>query len=72
MKISQCKASEQVENSALQVVEGLIEIWFLKIDPVRIVSICVCVFCVRVCVFVCVCVSTPEAIGNQWCDMDPI
>ena len=30
--------------------------WFLKIDPVWIVSIHVCV-------------STPEAINNQWCDM---
>ena len=29
--------------------------WFLKIDPVRIVSMRACV---------CVCVSTPEAINN--------
>ena len=33
--------------------------WFLKIDPVRIVSMCVCV-----CVFACVCVSAPKAINN--------
>ena len=53
--------------------------WFLKIDPVQIVSMCVrmCVFvcvCVCVCVFVCVyvcvcvcvcvCVPAPEAINN--------
>ena len=31
--------------------------WFLKIDPVRFVSI-------RACVCVCLCVSTPEAINN--------
>ena len=29
--------------------------WFLKIDPVRIVGMCVCV---------CVCVSAPEATNN--------
>ena len=29
--------------------------WFLRIDPVRIVSMCV---------FVCVCVSAPKAINN--------
>ena len=29
--------------------------WFLKIEPVRIVCICV---------YVCVCVSAPEAINN--------
>ena len=29
--------------------------WFLKIDPVQIVSMCVCLH---------VCVSTPEAINN--------
>ena len=33
--------------------------WFLKIDLVRIVGMCVCV-----CVRVCVCVSAPEAINN--------
>ena len=33
--------------------------WFLKIDPVRIVSMCV-----FACVRVCVCVSAPEAINN--------
>ena len=33
--------------------------WFLKIDPVRIVSMRV-----RVCMCVCVCVSAPEAINN--------
>ena len=45
--------------------------WFLKIDHVRIVSMCVCVcvcmfvcVCVCVCVYVCVCVSTPEVINN--------
>ena len=50
--------------------------WFLKIDPVWIVSmrVCVCVcICVSVCVCVCVClcvcvlcvsVSVPEAINN--------
>ena len=41
--------------------------WFLKIDPVRFVSACVCV-CVRAraCVHecVCVCVSALEAINN--------
>ena len=31
--------------------------WFLKIDPVRIVGM-------RVCVCVCVCVSAPEVINN--------
>ena len=31
--------------------------WFLKVEPVRIVSMCMCV-CLRVCV------STPEAINN--------
>ena len=47
--------------------------WFLKIDHVQIVGMCVCVcvcvcvcmcvcVCVRVCV--CVCVSEPEAINN--------
>ena len=38
--------------------------WFLKIDPVRIVSKCVFV-CVCVCVCVCLCVgmSTPKAIN---------
>ena len=34
--------------------------WFLKVEPVRIVSMCVCV-CVC---FACVCVSAPEAINN--------
>ena len=34
--------------------------WFLKIDPVLIVGICV-----FVCVYVCVCVSVPKAINNQ-------
>ena len=29
--------------------------WFLKIEPVRIVSMCVCV-CMCVCMFMCVCV----------------
>ena len=31
--------------------------WFLKIDPMRIVGM-------RVCVCACVCVSAPEAINN--------
>ena len=31
----------------------LVHVWFLKIDPVRIVSMCVCV-----------CVSVPEALIN--------
>ena len=31
--------------------------WFLKIDPVWIISM-------HVCVCVCVCVSTPEAVNN--------
>ena len=35
--------------------------WFLKIDPVQIIGMRVCV-----------CVSAPKAINNQWCDMDPI
>ena len=34
--------------------------WFLKIDPVQIVSMCVCL-CVCV---LCVCVSAPKAINN--------
>ena len=34
--------------------------WFLKIDPVRIVSMRVCF---------CVCMSAPEAINNQWRDV---
>ena len=34
--------------------------WFLKIDPVRIVGMRACV---------CVCVSAPEAINNQWRDV---
>ena len=41
--------------------------WFLKIDPVQIASMRVCVFaCVFacVCVCVCVCVSAPNAINN--------
>ena len=37
--------------------------WFLKSDPVRIISMCVCV-CLRVCVCVFACVSAPEAINN--------
>ena len=37
--------------------------WFLKIDPVQIVSMCVCV---------CVCLSVPKAINNKWRDMDLI
>ena len=32
-----------------------VHVWFLKIDPVRIVSMCV---------YLCVCVSAPEAINN--------
>ena len=39
--------------------------WFFKIDPVQIVYMRVCV-----CVCLCACVSAPEAINNQWCDMD--
>ena len=39
--------------------------WFLEIDPVRIVGM-------RACVCMCVCVSAPEAINNQWCDIDLI
>ena len=35
--------------------------WFLKIDPVRIIRMCVCL---GVCVCLHVCVSTPEAINN--------
>ena len=41
--------------------------WFLKIDPVRIIGMCVCM---------CVCVSLPPRLlitsGVIWCDMDPI
>ena len=33
----------------------LVRTWFLKIDPVRIISMCVCVC-------VCVCVFAPKAI----------
>ena len=47
--------------------------WFLKIDPVRIVSMCVCVC---VCVFACVCVCLPLRLlitsGVMWRDIDPI
>ena len=45
--------------------------WFLKIDPVWIVSMCVCVFA---CVCVCVCPSPRLLItsGVMWSDMDPI
>ena len=39
--------------------------WFLKVDPVRIISMCVCL-----CVFVCVCVSPPPRLlitsGVMW------
>ena len=35
--------------------------WFLKIDPVQIVSMCEFVY---VYVFMCVCVSAPKAINN--------
>ena len=46
----------------------LVYIWFLKIDPVQIVSIrvrvCVCVCVVCVCICVCVCASAPEIINN--------
>ena len=35
--------------------------WFLKIDPVQILGMRVCVCA---CVCVCVCVSAPEAINN--------
>ena len=38
---------------------GLARAWFLKIDPVWIIGMHVCV-----CVCVCVCVSAPEAINN--------
>ena len=45
--------------------------WFLKIDPVRVISMCVCL---RVCV--CVCVYPPTRLlvtsGVMWQDMDPI
>ena len=46
--------------------------WFLKVDPVRIVSMCVYVC---VCVCMCVCVSTPRLLitsGVMWRDIDPI
>ena len=36
--------------------------WFLKINSVRIVGM-------RAYVCVCVCVSAPEAINNQWRDV---
>ena len=39
--------------------------WFLKIDPVQIVSM-------HVCVCVCVCVSSPMTSGVMWHDMDLI
>ena len=39
--------------------------WFLKIDPVRTVGM-------RVRVCACACMSTPEAINNQWRDMNLI
>ena len=35
--------------------------WFLKIDPIWIVSMCMCV-----------CVSAPKVINNLWHDMDSI
>ena len=41
----------------------LVLAWFLKIDPVWIVSMCVHVS-VCVCVCVCVCVPVPKAINN--------
>ena len=44
--------------------------WFLKIDPVWIVCMCVRVFAC-----VCVCVSAPRLLitsGMMWCDMDSI
>ena len=47
--------------------------WFLKIDPVRIVRMCVCVC---VCVCLCVCVSPPPRLlitsDMMWRDIDPI
>ena len=54
--------------------------WFLKIDPVRIVSMCVCLcvcVCVRVyvCMCVCACVCLPPRLlitsGMMWHDVDP-
>ena len=36
--------------------------WFLKVEAVQIVSMCVCLR-------VCVCVSAPEAINNYWRDV---
>ena len=49
--------------------------WFLKIDPVRTVGMCVCV-CVRACVRACVCVPPrPRLLMTSdvmWCDMDLI
>ena len=35
--------------------------WFLKIALVHDIGMCVCVR-----------VSTPEGINNQWCDIDPV
>ena len=45
--------------------------WFLKIDPVGMVSMYVC-GCVCICKCVCVCVPTPEAItiGMIWTPYD--
>ena len=52
--MKKCKQTDKLLNQA--------GAWFLRIDPVRIVGmrVCVCVLCV--CVYVCV--STSEAINN--------
>ena len=47
--------------------------WFLKVEPMRIVSMRVCL-CVCVCVCVCVCPPPRLLItsGVMWRDIDPI
>ena len=42
-------------NNFLNQARAGLRAWFLKVEPVRIVSMCVCVFA---------CVSAPEAINN--------
>ena len=44
---------------ACRACHSLARAWFLKIDPVRIIGMCVCV-----CVHVCMCVPVSEAINN--------